>query len=164
MVRITQTVLPSSARRAKPLFEKQFTARIAATILVGTASTLRAEARAGNVDGAIELSRDALEGRDDLRRQAVSRASHFHFLVEALLRRRGSDTDLREAQSAIDQLAAMPIEPGFVMHEIWLLRMRALRPVLAATSAAYRNYRDRYRAMARALGFEGHIALGRAMP
>ena len=93
--------------------QEQFT-RIAAT-LVGT--YLAAEGGgAGNVDGAIELSRDALEDEmtsgDKLFRGRVT----FTF-VEALLRR-GSDTDLREAQSAIDQLAAMPIEPGFVMHEI----------------------------------------------
>jgi adenylate cyclase len=139
--------------------QEQFT-RIAAT-LVGT--YLAAEGGgAGNVDGAIELSRDALEDEmtsgDKLFRGRVT----FTF-IEALLRR-GSDTDLREARSALDQLAAMPIEPGFVMHEIWLLRMRALLARARGDAAAYTQYRDDYRDMARTLGFEGHIAWAEAMP
>jgi adenylate cyclase len=35
---------------------------------------------------------------------------------------RGADTDLEEAQAAIDRLAAVPAEPGFVLDDIWLLR------------------------------------------
>jgi len=46
-------------------------------------------------------------------------------LVEALLQR-GGEGDLDEAESAIDQLAAVPTDPGFVVHEISLLRLRAL--------------------------------------
>ena len=83
--------------------------------------------------------------------------------VEALLRR-DSDIELREAQSAIDQLAAMPIEPGFVVHEIWLLRMRALLAQAQGDEASYRDYRDRYRAMSTELGFEGHMKWAEAMP
>ncbi len=139
--------------------QEQFT-RMAAT-LVGT-HLAAAEARAGNLDGAIELSRDALE--DEMtsgEKLFLGRATFF--LVEALLRR-GSDTDLREAQSAIDQLAAVPIEPGFVMYEIWLPRMRALMARARGDEACYREYRDRYRDMAKTLGFEGHIAWAEAMP
>ena len=33
-----------------------------------------------------------------------------------------------------------------------------------ATSRGYRDYRDRYRAMATSLGFEGHIVWAEAMP
>jgi adenylate cyclase len=139
--------------------QQQFT-RIAATLVATHLAT--AEARAGNVDGAIELSRDAFEDEiasgDKLFRGRVT-----FTLVEALLRR-GLDTDLREAQSAIDQLAAMPIEAGFVMHEIWLLRMRALLARARGDEAAYRDYRDRYLDMARTLAFEGHIAWAEAMP
>jgi adenylate cyclase len=139
--------------------QEQFT-RIAAP-LAGT--YLAAEkARAGNVGGAIELSRDALE--DEMTSgEKLFRGRVTFTLVEALLRR-GSDADLREAQSAIDQLAAMPIEPGFVMHEIWLLRMRGLLAQAHGDDAGYRDYRDRYRDMARTLGFEGHIAWAEAMP
>ena len=37
----------------------------------------------------------------------------------------------------------MPIEPGFVMHEIWLLRMRALLAQAHGDNPTYRDYRDR---------------------
>jgi adenylate cyclase len=77
-------------------------------------------------------------------------------LVEALLQR-GDDGDLDEAASAIDQLAAVPTNPGFVLNEISLLRLRALLAHARGEEAAYRDHRDRYRAMATSLGFEGHI-------
>ena len=47
------------------------------------------------------------------------------------------------------------------MRDIWLLRLRALLARAHGDDAAYRDYRDRYRAMATSLGFEGHIAVGR---
>ena len=37
-------------------------------------------------------------------------------LGEALLRR-GTDSDLDEAQKSVDRLAAVPTDPGFVLHE-----------------------------------------------
>ena len=76
---------------------------------------------------------------------------------------RGKDSDLQEAQAAIDRLAAVPTEPGFVMHEIWLLRLRALLARAHGDETGYRDFRDRYRAMAKTLGFEGHIAMAEAM-
>ena len=83
-------------------------------------------------------------------------------LVESLLRR-GTDGDLREAQAAIDRLAAVPTDPGFVLHEIWLLRLRALLARARGDEAGYRELRDRYRTMATTLGFEGHMAMAEAM-
>jgi hypothetical protein len=50
------------------------------------------------------------------------------------------------------------------VRDIWLLRLRALLARVHADVAAYPNFRDRYRAMARTLGFEGHIAWAAAMP
>ena len=55
----------------------------------------------------------------------------------------------------------MPTEPGVVVHEIWLLRLRALLAQADGDDAGYRDYRDRYRTMATDLGFEGHMAMGR---
>jgi adenylate cyclase len=83
--------------------------------------------------------------------------------VETLLRR-GSDTDLQEAAAAIQLLAAVPTDPGFVLNDIALLRMRALLASANGDDTTYRDYRDRYRAMATSLGFEGHIAWAEAMP
>ena len=84
-------------------------------------------------------------------------------LVETLLDR-GADGDVAEAEAAIERLAAAPADDGLVMREIWLLRLRALLARAHGDEAAYRDYRDRYRAMATSLGFEGHMEWAEAMP
>ena len=61
-------------------------------------------------------------------------------------------------------MAAAPTDPGFVLHEITLLRLRALLARARGDEASYRDFRDRYRDMAKTLGFEGHIAWAEAMP
>ena len=120
------------------------------------------KARGGDLDGAIELSRAVIEevfasgGTNYVGGPTIA-------LVEALLRR-GADTDLQDAQAAIDRLAAVPTEPGYILHDFWLLRLRALLARVQGDDARYRDYRDRYRAMATSLGFEGHIAWAEAMP
>jgi hypothetical protein len=47
---------------------------------------------------------------------------------------------------------------------LWLFRLRALLARVHGDDTAYRDYRDRYRDMARTLGYEGHIAWAEAMP
>jgi hypothetical protein len=84
-------------------------------------------------------------------------------LVETLLDR-GTETDVAEAGAAIERLAAAPAEEGLVIREIWLLRLRALLARAHGDAAAYAHFRDRYRDMAKTLGFEGHIAWAEAMP
>jgi hypothetical protein len=83
-------------------------------------------------------------------------------LVETLLDR-GAD-DVAEAEAAIERLATAPADEGLVMRDIWLLRLRALLARARGDEAAYRDFRDRYRDMAKMLGFEGHIAWAEAMP
>ena len=119
-------------------------------------------AEAGEVQGAIESARsivDRLFENGEMFLRGVATAA----LVESLLRR-GSDTDVQEAAAAIERLAAVPTDPGFVLNEIPLLRMRALLAQAHGDETAYRDYRDRYRAMATSLGFEGHMAWAEAMP
>jgi hypothetical protein len=72
--------------------------------------------------------------------------------------------DLQQAQAAVDRLADVPTEPGMVVFELWPLRSRALLARAHGDEAAYRDYRDRYRAMARTLEFEGHMKWAEAMP
>jgi hypothetical protein len=84
-------------------------------------------------------------------------------LVESLLAR-GTSADLKEAQAAIDRLAAEPTDPGFVLFEVPLLRLRALLARAHGDAEAYKQLRDRYRDMAKTLGFEGHVAWAEAMP
>ena len=122
----------------------------------------REKARIGNLDGAIELARAVVDDLFDSG-AAIWSVLATTVLVEALLRR-ASEGDIAEAQAAIDRLAAVPTDPGFVLHEIPLLRLRVLLARARSDEAAYRDFRDRYRDMARTLGFEGHIAWAEAMP
>jgi adenylate cyclase len=57
----------------------------------------------------------------------------------------------------------MPSEPGVVIYEIALLRLRALLARACADEPEYRQYVDRYRTMANEIDFEGHIAMAEAM-
>jgi len=84
-------------------------------------------------------------------------------LVETLLDR-GADGDVAEAEAAIERLAAAPTDDGVAVRDILLLRLRALLARAHGDDTGYRDYRDRYRDMARTLGFEGHIAWAEAMP
>ncbi len=84
-------------------------------------------------------------------------------LVETLLDR-GAEGDVTEAEAAIERLAAAPTDDGFVVRDILLLRLRALLARAHGDGAAYADFRDRYRDMARALGYEGHIAWADSMP
>jgi hypothetical protein len=84
-------------------------------------------------------------------------------LVETLLDR-GAEGDVAEAEAAIERLAAAPADDGLVVRDIWLLRLRALLARARCDEAGYCDYRDRYRDMAKTLGFEGHIAWAEAMP
>jgi hypothetical protein len=65
--------------------------------------------------------------------------------------------------AAIERLAAKRSDDGLALHDIWLLRLLALLAQAYGDETRYREYRDRYRDMAKTFGFEGHIA-GPAMP
>jgi len=84
-------------------------------------------------------------------------------LVETLLDR-ASESDVAEADAAITRLAAAPPDEELVIRGVWLLRLHALLAHAKGDDTAYRDYRDRYRAMAKTLGFEGHMAWAEAMP
>ena len=58
-------------------------------------------------------------------------------------------------QEVIDRLAAVPTDPRFVLHEIPLLRLRALVARQGGDQTGYRDWVDRYRATATACGFQG---------
>ncbi len=121
----------------------------------------REKARVGDLDGAVELARTVLDEQFDTG-EMVTRGVATTALVEALLRRDGR-TDVQQAQAAIERLAGST-DRGFVLHELPLLRLRALLDHARGDSHGYRDYRDRYRAMATSLGFEGHMTWADAMP
>jgi class 3 adenylate cyclase len=124
--------------------------------------TARETARRGDRDGALPLMRDAVD-KVFLSGQFGHTDSATAALVETLLDR-ASDGDVAEAEAAIERLASAPAEEGLVIRDIWLLRLRALMARAHGDEATYRDFRDRYRDMARSLGFEGHIAWAEAMP
>jgi hypothetical protein len=84
-------------------------------------------------------------------------------LVETLLDR-GADADVVEAEAAIERLASARADEGLVIRDIWLLRLRALLAHAHGDAAAYTHLWDRYRDMAKTLGYEGHIDWAEAMP
>ena len=119
------------------------------------------KARTGDIDGAIEIARAVTEAEFDSG-ESIIRAPAVRVLVESLLQR-GADDDLREAQAAMDKLAAIPTDPDFVVYELSLLRLNALLARAHGDEAGYRNYADRYRRMATLLRLEGEMALAEAM-
>jgi hypothetical protein len=123
----------------------------------------RESARRGDRDEAIPLMRAAV---DHLFREGQLLGWGIPVtgvLVETLLER-GAESDVAEAEVAIERLAVAPADEGLVIRDIWLLRLRALLARACGDEAAYRDYRDRYRDMATSLGFEGHMKWAEAMP
>jgi hypothetical protein len=123
----------------------------------------RERARRGDRDDAIPLIRAAVDGLFNEGPLLSWGIQATGVLVETLLDR-GADADVAEAEAAIDRLAAAPADAGLVIRDVWLLRLRALLARAQGDEAAYRDYRDRYRAMATSLGFEGHMQCAEAMP
>lgn len=113
------------------------------------------------LEGAVELSRVAVE-TDYASGDMTMLACATDTLVRALLQR-GETNDVLEAQAAVERLASEPTEPGFIMNELWLLRMRAVLARAHGDDEDYRDYLYRYREMANSLGFEGHIAWAKEM-
>jgi hypothetical protein len=83
-------------------------------------------------------------------------------LVETLLDR-GSENDVAESEAAIERLATARADDGLVMRDIWLLRLGALLARAHGDAEVYNHLRDRYRDMAKTLGYEGHIGWADAM-
>ena len=123
----------------------------------------RERAWRGDRDDAILLMRAAVDYLFREGRLLAWSAPATGVLVETLLDR-GADGDVVEAEAAFERLAAAPADDGLVIRDIWLLRLRALLARAHGDEPAYRDYRDRYRAMATELGFEGHMEWAEAMP
>jgi adenylate cyclase len=121
----------------------------------------RQAALSGDLDGAIATVRTSLDRLFDSG-EMMSRGFATTILVESLLRR-GDPCDVAEAAAAIERLAAVPVDPGFVVHELPLLRMRALLARSRGDETGYRVYAQRYRTMAEDLKFARHMAIAAEM-
>ena len=122
----------------------------------------RERARRGARDEAIQLMRastDRLVREGQLLAWGVPATG---VLAQTLLDR-GADGDAAEAEAAIERLAVAPADEGLVIRDIWLLRLQALLARARGDAAAYAEFRDRYRDMAKTLGLEGHIVWADAM-
>ena len=104
----------------------------------------------GDIDDAVGLLRAILE-RENGSSVIGPQGPAAEVLVELLLQR-GGPADIAAAREAIDRLAAMPTEPGVVIYEIALLRLRALlaracgdEPRVSAVRGSLSRYGERAR-------------------
>jgi class 3 adenylate cyclase len=123
----------------------------------------RENGRRGDRNDAIPVMRSALGELLRNGQQLVWGIPVTGVLVETLLDR-PADGDVVEAEAAIERLAAASADEGLVIRDIWLVRLRTLLARAHGDDTAYRDGRDRYRDMAKTLGFEGHIEWAEAMP
>ena len=94
----------------------------------------RERARCGDRDDAIPGLRTAVDHA--LRELLAWGVAATGVLVETLLDR-GAESDMAEAEAAIERLAAAPAEEGLAVREIWLLRLRALLARARGDAPAY---------------------------
>jgi len=123
----------------------------------------RERAGRGDRDDAIPLMRAAADHLFREGRLLLWGIPASGVLVETLLDR-GTESDLAEAEAAIERLAAAPTDDGNIVRDIWLLRLRALLARAHRDAEAYAHLRDSHRDVAKTLGFEGHIAWAEALP
>jgi AAA ATPase domain len=122
----------------------------------------REQVRHGDIDDAINCMRSALDllfERGQFAWGVVASAVFVGTLLD-----RGGESDLAEAEAATDRMETAPLEMASECLDLWLLRMRALLADARGDESVYRDYRDRYRATATALGFLGHMQWAEAMP
>ncbi len=115
------------------------------------------QARRGDLDGAIAALRAAV---DDLWEAGllswfIMATARF---VETLLSR-GLEDDLLEAETAIERLAAAPLDDELLLRNIWLARLHAQLAAAHGDEAAHRELLHRYRSMATSSGWLGHMAM-----
>jgi hypothetical protein len=121
----------------------------------------RETARRGDPDSAVPVMRQAV---DELRQAGDLFYGIWGIgvFVQTLLER-GTEADVREAEETIDWSARLWPDDGSPAREIMLLRLRTLLAGARGDDVAYRDLVGRYRAMAKSLGFEGHVAWAEAM-
>src|SRR6185312_10983666 len=112
--------------------------------------------RQGDLDAAIALLQSIVD-EESANGGILFRGAAVALLVETLVQR-GTTADIDAAQAAIERVAAVPTEPGFLVHEVHLLRIRALLAQARGDDAEYRELVDRYRALATQCEYEGHMA------
>jgi adenylate cyclase len=165
---IALTYRDSAADRARgvamlaDLRETCITERYALNVVSGLELYLARDAADEDIDRAVQQARAATE---ELYASGnfVNCEAGTRVLVELLLER-GAKNDLTEAEVAIERLTGTLAGSEWLTRDIVVLRLRALVAKARGDESAYRDFRDRYRATANELGFEGHMAEAAAMP
>ncbi|OBI73021.1 adenylate/guanylate cyclase domain-containing protein [Mycobacterium sp. E740] len=121
----------------------------------------REMAARGELDGAIRIARSVVDDYFTIG-HIVWMPMCVGVLVEALVQR-GDASDLADAQRAIERLAALPTDTGYVLNELWGLRLRTLLAKARADTEAFGELAGRYLRMATELDFEGHVAMAREL-
>ena len=120
------------------------------------------KAAQGDLDGGIRQLRTVADDTVNTGNEANAGAVTVG-LVEMLLVR-GGDADMAEAEAAIETLANARPGSAWAARDITVLRLRAMLAKACGDENAYRELKERYRAMVTSLGFEGHMAWAEAMP
>jgi adenylate cyclase len=110
----------------------------------------------GDLDGCVDLIVPVIDSA--LRASDNFWVGHATVILVEALAQRGTEADIRAAQLAIERLEAVAVDPAFVMHEVQLLRTRALLARAHGDEAGYRSYVERYRTRAVECGYVGHVA------
>lgn len=137
------------AEARKSALERGFTMNAVSLIDPALA---RRKARQGDHSGAIDLARSAIAVMSE-RREVLSVGVATTSLVESLMERR-ADGDECEAEAALDDLAALRADEGFILHELPLLRLRAMLARTRGDESGAAEYTDRYRALAASAEFD----------
>ncbi|OBF38714.1 hypothetical protein A5724_09115 [Mycobacterium sp. ACS1612] len=103
------------------------------------------KARAAELDASIEIARATTAHLVECG-EVLFRGPATVVLVDSLLQR-GTGRDLQEAQAVVDDLAACPVDPGFVLYELALLRSRAALARFRGDRQADAQLMQRYRDM-----------------
>jgi hypothetical protein len=110
------------------------------------------QANLGEVDEAVRQWRAIAEDMESAGRLSNNDLP-LMFATEQLLLR----GDHAEAAREIERLESLAADRQWVSREICALRLRVLLARARGDDSAYRELRDRYRAMANELGYEGHM-------
>jgi hypothetical protein len=116
----------------------------------------------GDIDEAITVARSACADVFDSANFANAHTGTAIF-VETLLAR-GAERDLAEAESAIERLAGLAPCQQWAIRDVFVQRLSAMVARARGDDAAYRDFRDRYRALAEEYGYEGHMRSAAVMP
>lgn len=119
----------------------------------------REQARCGGGAEPVAVMRTAVEHLFREGRLLLHGVAATGVLVQTLLDR----GDITEAEAAINRLAAAPADDGLVLRDVWLIGLRALLAQARGDNGSFLGFRERYRALATSLGFEGHMARAEAM-